>query len=100
MHPVKEKVKAIQEAPALRNIHELKAYFGLLNYYNKFLPNLSARLAPLLKTTQKWKWTQTESKVFQASKDLLLSSQLLVHFDPNKELICRVMHEDMELEQY
>ena len=49
VHPVKEKVKAIQKAPALRK--------GLLNYYNKFLPNLSAQLAPLLKTTQIWKWT-------------------------------------------
>ena len=92
VHPVKEKVKAIQKAPALRK--------GLLNYYNKFLPNLSAQLAPLLKTTQIWKWTQTESIAFHASKDLLLSSQLLVHFDPNKELICRVTHQDMELEQY
>lgn len=81
-----EKVKAIKEAPSPRNIHELKAYLGLLNYYSKFLPNLSQKLRPLyqlLKADQLWRWTKT----FKASKDLLLSSQLLVHYDSTKELI-------------
>ena len=37
IHPVPEKVKAIQDAPPPKNVHELKAYLGLLNYYSKFL---------------------------------------------------------------
>ena len=90
VHPVREKVKAIEEAPAPKNVQELKAYLGLLNYYHKFLPNLSSEIAPLyalLKAETKWKWNTQEVKAFQRSKDLLLSSQLLVHFDPDKELI-------------
>ena len=69
---------------------ELRAYLGLLNYYSKFMPNLSAKLAPLYKLLQKntpWYWGTHESRAFKQSKQLLLSSQLLVHFDPNKELI-------------
>ena len=90
IHPMPEKVKAIKEAPSPRNIHELKAYLGLLNYYSKFLPNLSQKLRPLyqlLKADQLWRWTKTEEETFKASKDLLLSSQLLVHYDSTKELI-------------
>lgn len=48
LHPTGTKVKAIDEAPEPRNVTELKAYLGLLNYYNKFLPNLATLLlAPL-----------------------------------------------------
>ena len=44
LHPLKEKVSAITEAPAPKNVAELKAYLGLLTYYSKFLPNRSTLL--------------------------------------------------------
>ena len=47
LHPMESKVKAISEAPSPLNVTELKAYLGLLNYYNCFLPNLSTLLAPM-----------------------------------------------------
>ena len=40
IHPVTEKVKAIQDAPQPRNVTELKSYLGLLTYYSRFLPTL------------------------------------------------------------
>jgi hypothetical protein len=43
----KAKVKPVQEAPATTNVTELKAYLGLLNFYGKFIPNLSTELEPL-----------------------------------------------------
>ena len=46
-------------------------------------------LSPLYKLLQKstkWHWTAEQSKVFSASKDLLTSSGLLVHFDPKLSL--------------
>lgn len=43
---MEKKVKAIMDAPTPANVTELKAYLGLLNYYNKFLPNLATLLAP------------------------------------------------------
>ena len=63
---------------------------GLLNYYSKFLPNLSQKLRSLyqlLKADQPWKWTKEEADTFQVSKDLLVSSNVLVHYDSTKELI-------------
>ena len=49
LQPVEKKVKAIMDAPAPTNVTELKAYLGLLNYYNKFLANLATLLVPLHK---------------------------------------------------
>ena len=90
VRPIPEKVRAIQEAPQPKSVQELKAYLGLPNYYSKFLPKLSQKLQPLyqlLKADQPWRWNEQESKAFQDSKQFLLSSQLLVHFDSSKELV-------------
>ena len=90
LHPLPDKVKAIDDAPSPTCVQELKAYLGLLTYYGKFLPNLSSTLAPLYRLLQKdypWRWTEEEEQVFVASKKLLTSSNLLVHFDSKLELI-------------
>ena len=47
IHISEKKVKAIVDAPAPRNLHELRSFLGLLNYYAKFLPNLASQLHPL-----------------------------------------------------
>ena len=45
LQPLSSKVKTIKEAPEPTNITELKSFLGFLNYYNKFLPNVSTILA-------------------------------------------------------
>ena len=90
LHPLTDKVKAIEEAPAPRNVTELKSYLGLLTYYNKFLPNLATHLNPLYQLLQKrstWHWGQSQEKAFAKSKELLLSAKVLIHFDPELELV-------------
>ena len=89
LHPVPEKVKAVQEAPKPQNVTELKSYLGLLSYYSKFLPNLSTVLAPLyklLRQREKWQWKKPQHHAFEESKKLLLSSQVLVHFNPSLDI--------------
>ena len=57
LHPIEDKVEAIQKARAPENVLELQAFLGLLNYYGRFLANLSTVLAPLHKLLcmgQKW----------------------------------------------
>ena len=90
LHPNPERVKAIVEAPAPRSSSELKSFLGLLNYYRKFLPNLSALLCPLhflLQASTKWSWTLAHTKAFEEAKHLLSSSKVLVHFDPAKRAV-------------
>ena len=89
MHPLAEKVEAVKAVPVPKNVTELKSYLGLLSYYGKFLPNLSTTLAPLyelLKSTVKWRWRDQENNAFQKSKKLLSSAEILVHYDPTKEV--------------
>ena len=90
LHPVSDKVKAIQEAPEPRNVSALKSYLGLLSYYSRFLPNMSSTLAPLYKLLKKkepWCWSSTEREAFRDSKRLLLSSRVLVHFNPELSIV-------------
>nr|XP_033495922.1 uncharacterized protein K02A2.6-like [Epinephelus lanceolatus] len=90
LHPLPTKVKAVQEAPTPTSVMELKAYLGLLNFYNKFLPNLSTLLAPMHKLLRKdelWSWGPEQEEAFKQSKELLQSSSVLVHYDEKKELI-------------
>ena len=90
LHPSPSKVQAIQQAPAPTNVTELRALLGLVNYYHKFLPNLSSTLSPLhllLRKGTKWTWTESQQTAFNKVKQLLQSSSLLVHFDSKKPLL-------------
>ena len=49
IHPTDSKLQAIQQAPAPKNLQELRLFLGLLNYYGRFIPNLSSLLHPLNK---------------------------------------------------
>ena len=90
LHPINEKIKAIQDAPEPRNVTELKSYLGLLSYYSRFLPHMSSNLAPLNQLLHKqaeWAWGDKQKQAFQLSKQLLLSSQTLAHFDPKLDIV-------------
>ena len=90
LQPTDEKIQAINNAPAPTDVSQLKSFLGLVNYYCKFLPNLSNTLAPLYRMLQKnakWIWGPEEKKVFQTAKNSLTSNSVLVHFDPKRKLI-------------
>lgn len=88
--PNPDKVKAIVEAPSPTNVEQLQAYLGLLNYYVRFIPNLSAEIHLLYKLLGKdkgFEWTAECQSSFEKSKVLLTSNQVLEIYDPDKEMI-------------
>ena len=90
VHPTGEKIKAIKNAPQPKNVTELRSFLGILNYYSRFLPTLSAKMAPLyslLRKTTSWSWGSQQQEAFSIAKDTLQEDALLVHFDPSKPLI-------------
>ena len=90
LHPSVAKVRAIKDAPEPKSTSELKSFLGLLNYYAKFLPNISTVLFPLYRLLKKdvsFKWTAEHQEAFAKAKDLLQSSSLLVHFDTKEEIV-------------
>ena len=90
LHPTDEKLKAVQQAPTPTSVTELKAYLGLLTYYGRFLPHLPSVLAPLYTLLHKdapWRCTTVEQESFKQSKESLLSSTVLVHFNPDLPIV-------------
>ena len=90
IHPTKEKVQAIAEAPAPTNITQLRAFLGLLNFYRRFLPQAATMLEPLnrlLQSKTPWNWGKDQETAFSECKKTLLHSSALVHFDPKLPLV-------------
>ena len=90
VHPVPDKLRAIEEMPRPSDVKQLQAYLGMLQYYARFLPHLSSILAPLhtlLKKGVSWEWKQDQEQAWRESKRLLRSPKLLIHFDSEKELL-------------
>ena len=59
MSPVNDKAEAIWNAPTPSNVSQLKSFLGMINYYQKYLPNLSSVLEPLhflLRKGVRWTW--------------------------------------------
>jgi len=80
-----EKIAAIEKGPLPRNVQQLRSFLGLLNYYRKFLPNLATLIQPLntlLQKGKKWSWSEKCTQAVKAAKELLMTSNLLIHYDP------------------
>ena len=89
-HPNPEKTEAVLKAPRPSDVKSLQSYLGLVNFYRRFLPDLSNVLHPLnqlLGTKAPWVWGDDQEQAFQQSKELLASAAVLVHYDPKKPLV-------------
>ena len=88
--PVDEKIKPILEALVPQNVTQLKSFLRMLNYYHHHIPNMADILEPLhclLRKNCTWNWSERQEKAFKKAKELLTSSTLLVHYDPNKQIL-------------
>ena len=68
---------------------ELKSYLGLLNYFDRFLSNLSTTLQPLNKLlckVNKWTWSVKCEKAFEQRKQALVNSPALAQYGPTKPI--------------
>ncbi|MCG8032935.1 MAG: DDE-type integrase/transposase/recombinase [Candidatus Thiodiazotropha taylori] len=83
---MKDKVDAVLNAPVPQNVAQLRSLLGLVNYYNRYLPNLSTVIKPLnelLGKNRKWFWSDSCQKAFENVKKLITSEPVLTHYDPN-----------------
>lgn len=88
--PCQDKISTIQNAKVPKNVTELKSFFGLINYYNKFIPNLSSKLYylyNLLRNDVKFAWSDNCQTAFEESKKSLLETQFLEFYDPKKPIV-------------
>ena len=93
VRPTVDKMEAVMKAPEPSDVTELQSYLGLINYYGRFLQNLSLVLEPLnrlLRKGARWSWVQQEAEAFQKTKDMMTAADELVHYVPRLKLV--VMH--------
>jgi len=81
IQPVVAKVDAIKNAPEPKDVSQLRAFLGMVNYYHRFLPDVATILEPLHQLSRKgstWQWRKEQQEAFAKSKELLQSAELLV----------------------
>lgn len=78
-----DKVRVLREWPLPRNLHQLRGFLGLANYFRKFVHNFSTIAAPLTALTSDkvqypWhEWRQPELNAFNAIKQALTEAPVL-----------------------
>ena len=85
LHKTREKIYAVVSAPRPENVPQRSSFLGLVNYYNRFLPNASTVLHPLhqlLEQNSEWQWTEQCEEAFTEAKRMITSKQVLAHYDP------------------
>ena len=82
IHPTEDKVQAIKEAPVPKDITQLRAFVGLINYYGKFIPQVATHMAPLYKLMEnnhKCSWTEECHNAYLKCKEMLTCDAVLAH---------------------
>lgn len=89
LHTMPDKVMAITEAPRPGSVRELRAFLGLVQYYGRFINNLSTVAQPLNKLLCKgvlWRWSEACDRAFKKLKTTLASAEVLAHYDPELQV--------------
>lgn len=90
IHKMKQKVDAIQNMPRPENREQVRAFLGLVNYYGRFMKNLSTKVYPinnLLKDKTPFVWTDACERAFLWVKSEMQSERVLVHYDAKLPLV-------------
>jgi len=85
-----KKMEAVEKLPRPRNVSEVRAFLGLINYYGRFIENLSNILRPLnelLKKYTRFKWTSDCEYAFKQAKQAFCSNKILVSFNPTLPVV-------------
>ena len=90
IHPMNDKLVAVKQMPAPRNVKEVQQFLGLAGYYRKFVPrysDIAKPLTDLLHIDKEFEWNDDCQKNFALLKKYLCSSPILTYPDPSKDYI-------------
>ncbi|RVW90844.1 Retrovirus-related Pol polyprotein from transposon 17.6 [Vitis vinifera] len=80
----KGKVQAIMKWPVPTKVTELQSFFGLTNYYRRFIKGYSKRVSPLtdlLKKDNQWDWSMQCQMTFKGLKEAISTEPVLQLLD-------------------
>lgn len=87
-----ERLKEITNYPRPTNLRTLRGFLGILNYYKRFIPNLSEKEIPLialLKKGVRWKWDPGKETAFNNLKEEFSKNLMIYNPDYTKTFILR-----------
>ncbi|KAG9095246.1 hypothetical protein FS749_010807 [Ceratobasidium sp. UAMH 11750] len=79
-----EKVTKAVDWKNPHNVMGVQEFLGFVNFYCRFIPDYSAKAAPLFQLLKKdttWSWTEDKQKSFDELKTALISTPLLAQLD-------------------
>uniref|UniRef100_A0A2S2R9P6 RNA-directed DNA polymerase n=1 Tax=Sipha flava TaxID=143950 RepID=A0A2S2R9P6_9HEMI len=82
-----EKTRAIQNFHPPRNKKQIQSFLGFINFYRKYIRNLSQQTTILSKLTQKnvsWQWNDTHQTAFDTIKTWFLEDIVIKYPDFNR----------------
>jgi len=83
-------IQSIIQVPHLRNIKELQAFLGKINFLRRFIPNLAELISLLnnmLKKDSKVKWTLKAKQAFEDIKTTLTQTLVLTSLRFDRDFI-------------
>ena len=83
------KVQAILEMPTTQDVNELRRVLGMVTYLGRYIPNLSARTAPLrslLVREVDWQWHGEHEEAWRRLKEAISVHPVLKYYDEKKAL--------------
>lgn len=82
-----QKTRVVQEWPTPKNVHDVRSFLGLANYFRRFVQGYSNLVRPLTNLTRKstrWQWSDECQRAFNDLKERLTTASVLALPDPEK----------------
>jgi hypothetical protein len=88
-----KKISVVHDWPVPVNVHDVRRFLGLANYFRKFIQGYSRLASPLTELTGSntpWTWTGQQQAAFEGIKHALTRAPVLALPDPSKQykVIC------------
>ena len=75
------KIKAIQQWPPLKDVHDVRQFLGLASWYRRFIRDFAAISTPISELQRKdvpWSWGPAQEEAFNAIKKALTTAPVLM----------------------
>ena len=97
LKPDPKKVNSVKEQPTPRNVKDVQAFLGIINYYRKFIERFSQIAQPLTALTRKdvtFVQGHNYKEAFKKLVHRLTITPILAIFDPEREAILKTNASD------
>ncbi|UYV68821.1 hypothetical protein LAZ67_6001031 [Cordylochernes scorpioides] len=85
LKPGPRKIKAIEEFPEPKNVHDIRRFLRLTNFFRRFVKDFARKAEPLSRLTKKgtqFEWKEEQRKSFGGLRNDLVEYPVLAHYNP------------------